>query len=442
MKPWLSMRTCSRTVFLALACWALAAGESGPSFVAPARQPGLKATARRRAADLSLRITSVGRFASARGERTASKDERPFWQSFATFACAAVLALAVPLQEQLRLAPAYAEEMLNVEEQQTVDLFTKNTPGVVFLSTGVFQISDAARMQVEAVPKGTGTGWVYDDEGHIVTNFHVIENSNVVTVKFIEGTEVQAKVVGADPGSDVAVLQVNLPPKRQKLLRPLTRGESASLRVGQEVLAIGNPFGLDHTLTKGIISGVNRTIMSIGGRPIQGAIQTDASINPGNSGGPLLNSRGQVIGMNTVIISPTGASAGVGFAIPSDTVAARVASILKYGYVKRPSLGLYLGQDGLAEAFSGKPGVVVSGLQSGGAAVQGGVRPGDILQQINGRRIKRVNDIFAELDEHQPGERVKVKLLRPDRPEELGEPGANITFSEVVLDIILKEASK
>lgn len=335
------------------------------------------------------------------------------------------------------------EDRLNMEEQQTVNLFSRSTPGVVFITTEQFEVEAARGMELrmELVPRGSGSGWVYDNDGRIVTNYHVIQNANAVTVRFIDGTEVAAKVVGADPGSDVAVLQVNLPSKKRSILKPLDRGESASLRVGQQVLAIGNPFGLDHTLTKGIVSGVGRTIMSIGGRPIQGAIQTDASINPGNSGGPLLNSVGKVIGMNTVIISPTGASAGVGFAIPSDTVVARVASILKYGYVKRPSFGVYLGQDGLAQSLVGIDGVLVAGVQRGGAAGSADIRVGDIFLSIDERPVKRVNDVFAELDEHEPGETVKVKLLRPDISEASEVSSDRARYTEKTLAVTLAEAA-
>lgn len=361
------------------------------------------------------------------------------WHTFTAFMCAVMVAFANPLQEHWSISsPAYAEEVLSAEEKQTVDLFQRNNPGVVFVTTQVFEVSNAERMQIEAVPRGSGSGWVYDDKGHIVTNFHVIQNANLLTVKFIEGTEVPAKVVGADPGSDVAVLEVDVPSK--SLLRPLVRGDSASLRVGQVVYAIGNPFGLDHTLTKGIVSGVGRTIMSVGGRPIQGAIQTDASINPGNSGGPLLNSQGKVIGMNTEIISPSGGSAGVGFAIPSDTVSARVASILKYGYVKRPSLGIYLGQDGLASRLTGRDGGVVAGLQREGAAGKAGIQPGDVILQVDERKVTRVNDVFAELDEHEPGETIKVKVWRPDQPELLGLPNSGVMFRELSVDVTLQEA--
>lgn len=362
------------------------------------------------------------------------------WCRATVAALACTITLFVGGPEHLKMEVANAEVILKAEERQTVDLFQRNTPGVVFITNSeVYEVESAAETELLAVPTGSGSGWIYDTEGHLVTNYHVIENAEALTVKFVEGTEVSAKVVGADPGTDVAVLQVSLPARQRYLLQPLQRGESALLSVGQEVFAIGNPFGLDHTLTKGIVSGVGRTIMSVGGRPIQGVIQTDASINPGNSGGPLLNSQGQVIGMNTLIISPSGASAGVGFAIPIDTVSARVASILKYGYVKRPSLGLYLGQDGLAQRLSGHDGGLVAGLQRNSAGGKAGILPGDILTQIDTRPVKRINDIFAELDEHEPGETVNVKLLRPRSAagEEGPDPSA---YTELRLKVQLLEA--
>lgn len=215
--------------------------------------------------------------------------------------------------------------------------------------------------------------------------------------------------------------------------------------MGQEVFAIGNPFGLDHTLTKGIVSGVGRTILSQSGRPIQNVIQTDASINPGNSGGPLLNSQGEVIGMNTVIISPSGASAGVGFAIPSDTVATRAASILKYGYVKRASLGVYLGQDGLAKKVCGHGGGLVAGLQRTSAAGQAGIAAGDVITQIGRRSVNRINDIFIELDDRQPGDAVDVKLLRPVTPptdETVAKESASCKELSIRVELLEAVASK
>eukprot|EP00929_Paragymnodinium_shiwhaense_P099404 TRINITY_DN6102_c0_g1_i2.p1 TRINITY_DN6102_c0_g1~~TRINITY_DN6102_c0_g1_i2.p1 ORF type:complete len:302 (+),score=52.11 TRINITY_DN6102_c0_g1_i2:1231-2136(+) len=292
---------------------------------------------------------------------------------------------------------------------------------------------------LKEVPAGSGSGWIYDKQGHIVTNYHVIQNANSLRVRFDDGTEVPANVVGADPGSDVAVLQVTLPKSKDALLKPLPRGLSTAAKVGQDVYAIGNPFGLDHTLTRGVISGTGRTIMSVAGRPIQGAIQTDASINPGNSGGPLLNSAGQVIGMNTVIVSPSGASAGIGFAIPSDTVAARVSSILKFGYVKRPSLGVFLSPDGVAQRVVQRDGAVVGALQQQSAAASSGIQSGDVLVEVAGSKVKRNNDVFACLDEHEPGEIIRVKALRSKDVNRAldGEP---VGYDEILFDVRLSEA--
>mmetsp|Transcript_23455 Transcript_23455/g.54680 ORF Transcript_23455/g.54680 Transcript_23455/m.54680 type:complete len:461 (-) Transcript_23455:188-1570(-) len=359
-------------------------------------------------------------------------------------AAAALLGLSFPEAWPASTLPVNAEEVyqFNEEEKQNINLFEQNAEGVVFITNEVFQLSsfNDEFYQVDKVPQGSGTGWVFDQDGHIVTNYHVIKDANELQVRFLDGTQQVAKVVGVDPGSDVAVLEVKYPENKGRVLpRPLVRGVSATLKVGQEVYAIGNPFGLDNTLTKGIVSGVGRTIMAGGGRPVQGAIQTDAAINPGNSGGPLLNSKGQVVGMNTVIISPSGGSSGVGFAIPIDTVAARVQSILKFGYVKRPNFGIVLGKDGLARRLCGKDGVLVVRVLEGGSAALSGVRPLDVLLQIDSRRIKTSNDVFAELDLHEPGDTVKVQLLRPEDPE-AAVSDAGSAYQAVTLQVKLQEA--
>lgn len=338
-----------------------------------------------------------------------------------------------------------------MEEQATVSLFERCTPGVVFITNEALGI-ESTTYEMKEVPQGTGSGWIYDADGHIITNYHVIKGAQALKVRFIDGTEVPAGLVGADPGSDVAVLSVRIPPGRSKLLRPLSRKESGQLFVGQDVYAIGNPFGLEHTLTKGIVSGVGRTITSIGGSPIQGAIQTDASINPGNSGGPLLDSQGRVIGMNTAIYSPSGASAGVGFAIPCDTVTARANLILNMAsqrgagqqrqpgtILRRPSLGLFLGQDGIARRLIGQDGAFVAGLSRGGGAGRAGIQRGDILIQIDGRRVRQVNDVYAVLDGHEPGDTVDIRLLRPADIDEAGVPGS---YRELALRVELLESSK
>jgi len=326
--------------------------------------------------------------------------------------------------------------VLKSEEQQNVDLFQRNSQGVVYIANEALKLEQMGdQVQLGLMPKATGTGWVYDMEGHIVTNYHVIKEASALRIRFVSGNEIDATIIGADPGSDIAVLQVKVPPKRAaKILKPLTRGCSGTVKVGQEVFAIGNPFGLDQTLTKGIISGIGRTLGSVAdGRPLQGMIQTDAAINPGNSGGPLLNTDGNVIGMNTEIYSPVGASVGVGFAIPSDTISARVQSILKYGYVKRPSLGLLLGQDGVAKQISGQDGGIVAGLQRGGAAGKAGVQATDIIIQIDDKRVKGINDVYAALDAHEPGETVTVDILRPE-----GEAAEDLRFKKISFSIMLQ----
>jgi len=325
---------------------------------------------------------------------------------------------------------------LKPEEKEQVDIFERNSPGVVYITNKAFNLVQLGQqLAVDLQPKGTGTGWVFDTDGHIVTNYHVIKDANALQVRFIDGFEVQASVVGADPMSDVAVLQVSRPAKK---LQPLRRGYSGDLKIGQDVFAIGSPFGLDQTLTKGIISGLGRTVPSqADGRPIQGAIQTDASINPGNSGGPLLNTDGNLIGMNTEIVSPSGASAGVGFAIPSDTIAARVASILKYGYVRRPSLGLYLSQDGVAKLIGLDGGSVIVGLQKVSAAGNAGIEIGDVITKIGNKRVKSTNDIYAVLDEYQPGETVTVEVNRKES-KNMEDP----KFKALKFEVKLFEAGK
>jgi len=332
---------------------------------------------------------------------------------------------------------ATAEDFkLKPEEKEQVGLFERNSPGVVYITNEAFNlVQRGQQLAVDLQPKGTGTGWVFDTEGHIVTNYHVIKDANALQVRFIDGFEVQASVVGADPMSDVAVLQVSRPAKK---LQPLRRGCSGDLKIGQDVFAIGSPFGLDQTLTKGIISGLGRTVPSqADGRPIQGAIQTDASINPGNSGGPLLNTDGNLIGMNTEIVSPSGASAGVGFAIPSDTITARVASILKYGYVKRPSLGLYLSQDGVAKLFGLEGGSVIAGVQKISAAGSAGVQAGDVITKIGDKRVKGANDIYAILDEYQPGDIVTVEVSRNESKDR-----ETLNFKTLKFEVKLLEAGQ
>ena len=249
---------------------------------------------------------------------------------------------------------------LSSDEQATIAVFERATRSVVFIANTAMQ-RDPWSFNLFEVPQGSGTGFVWSRQGHIVTNFHVIYGADAITVTLADQVEYKAKVVGVDPDHDIAVLQIQAP---ESALQPVTIGNSQSLRVGQKVLAIGNPFGLDHTLTTGVVSALGRTIKSMSNRTIEGVIQTDAAINPGNSGGPLLDSAGRLIGMNTQIVSPSGAFAGIGFAVPADTVSRTVPELIKHGKLIRPGLGVSLVPDAMARRW-GVHGVIIGKIGRG-----------------------------------------------------------------------------
>eukprot|EP00968_Pinguiococcus_pyrenoidosus_P002370 scaffold131_cov381-Pinguiococcus_pyrenoidosus.AAC.4 len=274
------------------------------------------------------------------------------------------------------------------------------------------------------VPAGTGSGIVWDKEGHVVTNFHVIRSaqSAQVVLTDVNGDKksYMAKLSGYDADKDIAVLLVDAPASS---LHPIELGSSGNLKVGQSTLAIGSPFGLDHSLTTGIVSGLGREMRSPTGRPISNVIQTDAAINPGNSGGPLLNSKGQLIGMNTAIYSPSGASAGIGFAIPVDTLKAIVDTIIKYGRVIRPIIGITYLESSQARALGIDSGVLVLDVPQGSPAASAGMRGtsrdsggyinlGDIIIQVGDTKVKNEGDLFKALEKYQPGEKVTITVMR------------------------------
>ena len=243
---------------------------------------------------------------------------------------------------------------LGSDEQQTIRVFEQATRSVVFIANTSIQ-RDPWSLNMFEVPQGAGTGFVWNRKGHIVTNFHVVYNADAIAVTLANRKEYQARVVGVDPDHDLAVLQIKASPR---VLFPLKIGSSHNLRVGQKVLAIGNPFGLDHTLTTGVVSALGRTIKSLTNRTIEGVIQTDAAINPGNSGGPLLDSVGRLIGINTQIVSPSGVFAGIGFAVPVNTVNRIVPDLIQYGKLIRPGLGVSLVADSVAQR-AGIEGVMI-----------------------------------------------------------------------------------
>ena len=256
-------------------------------------------------------------------------------------------------------------------EQTTVDLFDNVSPSVVYVNVSSRVRTPYSRRPLE-VQAGTGSGFVWDEAGHIVTNFHVIRNASSATVVMFDQSSYDASLVGASPSHDLAVLKIRVP---AGIVKPVAIGESAELKVGQSVFAIGNPFGLSHTLTTGIVSAKSRTIDGPNGREIEDVIQIDAAINPGNSGGPLLDSAGRLIGVNTAIYSPSGVSAGVGFAVPVDTVNRVVPQIIANGAYQPPRLGVAVDQQtsDAAMARLGIEGVLIIGVQPGSGAEAAGL---------------------------------------------------------------------
>lgn len=305
-------------------------------------------------------------------------------------------------------------------EQATIDLFEKSAPSVCFITT-LNQQRDYWSRNITEIPAGSGSGFIWDNEGHIITNFHVLQNGTKFKVTLSDRSTWDATIVGAEPNKDLAVLKIEAP--RDKL-RPIPVGQSSTLKVGQSVYAIGNPFGLDQSLTTGVISALGREITSVGGRPIRDVIQTDAAINPGNSGGPLLDSSGRLIGVNTMIYSPSGASAGIGFSIPVDEVNWVVSDLIKYGQVKRPKIGIELLPQQYAQNW-GIEGAMIMGLVPDGGAEKAGMKAlkqtrsgeiifGDIITAIDGKSVKTNNDLYLILEKYAVGDKVEITFLRDE----------------------------
>jgi S1-C subfamily serine protease len=317
------------------------------------------------------------------------------------------------------ITPAPAE--LGPDERATMAVFERATKSVVFIANTAIQ-RDFWSLDIMEVPQGSGSGFIWNKQGHIVTNFHVIYGASSIKVTLADRTEHQAKLVGADPDHDLVVLQIQV---AESLLEPLAIGSSHDLRVGQKVLAIGNPFGLDHTLTTGVVSALGRTIKSMSSRTIEGVIQTDAAINPGNSGGPLLDSAGRLIGVNTQIVSPSGAYAGIGFAVPVDTVNRIIPELIKHGKLMRPGLGVSLIHDSIARRW-GVKGLVIGKVSRGGSADRAGLRGvretaagrielGDILVAVDGKPVETVDDLMDAMEKYKVGDRVKVDVVRNNK---------------------------
>ena len=310
---------------------------------------------------------------------------------------------------------------LAADERTNIEIFEHSRGSVVFISTRE-RVVDFWTRNVQSVPSGTGSGFIWDDRGHVVTNLHVVAGASEASVRLNDGRDYPAGLVGASPVHDLAVLQIRVP---FNLPSPVPVGSSNDLKVGQKVFAIGNPFGLDWTLTTGIVSALDRSLTAEDGRTIQHLIQTDAAINPGNSGGPLLDSAGRLIGINTAIYSPSGASAGVGFAIPVDTVNRVVPQLISNGRYVQAGLGIQV-DDTLNRLITrqlGIQGVAVLRVGQGSAAEQAGLRgarltedrsiiPGDVITAVNGRAVESAGQLFAQLDDYKIGDDVTLSVWR------------------------------
>lgn len=322
------------------------------------------------------------------------------------------------------------EDTLIPSERHTVDLFKQAAPSAVYVTTKQEIVHRIWMRQFRDIVEGTGSGFVWDKQGHIVTNFHVVQSvvgsdssHAEVDVVLADGTSYVAKVIGASPDDDLAVLEIDATPDK---LQPIPIGTSHDLQVGQNVYAIGNPFGLDQTLTTGVVSALGRTITSVSGQEITGVIQTDAAINPGNSGGPLLDSTGRLIGINTAIRSPTRASAGIGFAVPIDTVNEVVPQLITYGRKYSPILGIEALYESLTRQAGIGRGIVVVDVHKGSGADKAGIKPaqwlsdrrfvlGDVILAVNDDSVNSVFELQRVLSKYKVGDTVKLSVLRDDQ---------------------------
>lgn len=307
-------------------------------------------------------------------------------------------------------------------EQQVISLFERATQSVAYVTTYTESRSGLSLNPMET-PAGTGSGIVWDEEGRIVTNFHVIRAASGAKITLANKKTYDAELVGTSADDDVAVLRIKATPDE---LAPMVLGGSRNLRVGQTTYAIGNPFGLDHTLTTGVLSGLGREMKSPTGRTISNVIQTDASINPGNSGGPLIDSRGRLIGMNTAIFSPSGASAGVGFAIPVDTLKHIAGELIRNGKIVRPVIGISYLESVQARALGVDHGVLILDVPDGGTADRAGlvgtarqtfgsIVLGDVIVGVDKDDVGNESDLFKALDKHKVGDVVTLRLTNMEK---------------------------
>jgi S1-C subfamily serine protease len=312
---------------------------------------------------------------------------------------------------------------LDPDERNNVKVYAAANKGVVNITTE----AEGFGFMGDETSTGTSSGFVLDKRGRLLTNFHVIQNAHSVRVTLFDGTQHDAQLVGADASVDVAVIKIDVPAEK---LFPLVFGDSSTVLVGQKILALGNPFGLERTLTSGIVSSLDRSLKVKNGRTINGIIQTDAAINPGNSGGPLLNSRGQVIGLNTAIVSQVGQSAGISFAVPINSIARILDQLIQNHRVIRADLGI-------TRVFATRDGLLVVTLVEDGPADRAGIQPirmrteqlapgiirrsldyesADLIAAVEHKRVRTVEELLTEVEKHQPGQTVRVTVVRDGEP--------------------------
>lgn len=316
---------------------------------------------------------------------------------------------------------------LSLTEKTNIDIFQQSSPSVVYITTLADTLNLWTR-DITRIPRGTGSGFIWDRQGHIITNYHVLQGASAVSIRLSDQRTFNATLIGASPEHDLAVLRI---PMGTNMPKPLIIGTSHDLQVGQTTYAIGNPFGLDQTLTTGVVSALNRSLPNNKGSYIEGLIQTDAAINPGNSGGPLLDSAGRLVGINTAIFSPSGAYAGIGFAVPVDTVNRIVPRIIKEGHYQRPKLGITINEKINKEITKelGIIGVAVIEVQADSAADQSGLHgvtiqnnaiiAGDVIVGIDQHKIESIKMLLSTLEKYHIGDTVEVKVFRNDQAREV-----------------------
>lgn len=370
---------------------------------------------------LQLRHSAFAEVNDVAPERVERSDADPVGASATSASTEAISSPSADEPEPRSRPP----RIITADEKSTTDLFQRTSPSVVHITTEAVR-RNFFSLDLMKIPQGSGSGFIWDDKGHVVTNFHVIQNADIAHVALADQSTWSAELVGVAPDKDLAVLRIDAPTEK---LKPVISGQSSDLEVGLKVFAIGNPFGLDQTLTTGIISALGREIESVTRRPIRDVIQTDAAINPGNSGGPLLDSQGALIGVNTAIYSPSGAYAGIGFAIPIETVNRVVPQLIEHGKLIRPGLRIELAPDSLARKLR-LDGVIVLNVDEGSTAESAGLTRttrnrfgevfiGDVITAVDGKPIMSSDDLWLAFDSHDVDDDVTLSILHGGEPKDV-----------------------